>query len=141
MYDHRKRKRVFHINMLKKWYPVTPTQVVNLAEQIDECSFDEDFPSWQPTSDELGPIFGMQLTTAQRTDLSDLIREFKDVFSTKPGKTKVIEHHIHTRDTKPIKLPPYRVPQALQAMVKQEIKDMLDQGIVEPSVSEWAAPI
>ena len=62
--------------MLKKWCPVTPTQVLNLAEQVDECSFDEDFPSWQPTSDKLGPIFGKQLTTAQQTDLSDLIRCF-----------------------------------------------------------------
>ena len=26
-------------------------------------------------------------------------------------------------------------------MVKQELKEMLDQGIIEPSVSEWAAPI
>jgi len=26
-------------------------------------------------------------------------------------------------------------------MVKQEKKDMLDLGIIEPSVSEWAAPI
>ena len=53
----------------------------------------------------------------------------------------MIEHNIQTGDTKPIKLPPYRAPQALQAMVKQEIKDMLDLGIIEPSVSEWAALI
>ena len=85
MHDHRKRKHVFHINMLKKWYPVTQSQVVNLAEQVDECSLDEDFPSWQPT---LGtPLFGKQLTTSQQNDLSNLITEFKDVFSSKPGKT------------------------------------------------------
>ena len=46
MHDHQKRKRVSHINMLKKWYPVIRSQVVNLAEQVDECSLDEDFPSW-----------------------------------------------------------------------------------------------
>ena len=61
-----------------------------------------------------------------------------DVFSTKPGKTELIEHHIETGYTKPIKLPPYRVPQAFQAMVRQEL---LNQGIIELSVSEWAAPI
>ena len=69
------------------------------------------------------------------------MREFADVFSTKPGKTELIEHHIETRDTKPIKIPPYRVPQAFQAMVRQELKEMLNHGIIEPSVSEWAAPI
>lgn len=39
-------------------------------------------------------------------------RKFADVFSIKPGKTELIEHYIETGDTKPIKLPPYRVPQA-----------------------------
>lgn len=34
-----------------------------------------------------------------------------------------------------------RVPQAFQAMVKLELEDMLGQGIIEPSVSEWAALI
>ena len=142
MYDHRKRKHVFHVNILKKWYPVAQSEVVNLPEQVDERSLDEDFPSWQPTRDAPGvPRFGKELTTSQQANLNDLIKEFRDVFSTKPGKTNMIEHHIQTGDAKPIKLPPYRVPQALQAMVKQEIKDMLDLGIIEPSVSEWAQPI
>ena len=62
------------------------------------------------------------------------MRKFADVFSIKPGKTELIEHHIETGHTKPIK-------QAFQAMVRQELKEMLNQGIIEPSVSEWAAPI
>ena len=137
MYDHRKRKRVFHINMLKKWYPAPQPEGVNLAEQVDE-----DFLSWQPAIGTLGaPTFGKQLTTPQQNDLSDLMKEFADVLSTKPGKTALIEHHIETADTKPIKLTPYRVPQAFQPMVKQELKEMLNQEIIEPSVSEWAAPI
>ena len=82
------------------------------------------------------PWFGEELTISQQANLNDLIKEFKDVFSTKPGKTNMIEHHIQTGDTKPIKLPPYRISQALQVMVKQEIKGMLDLGIIEPLVSE-----
>ena len=127
--------------MLKKWYPIAQSEVVNLTEQVDERSLDEDFPSWQPTYAPGVPQFGKELTTLQPANLNDLIKEFKDVLSGKPGKTNMIEHHINTGDTKPIKLPPYRVPQALQAMVKQEIKDMFDLRIIEPSVSEWAAPI
>ena len=42
---------------------------------------------------------------------------------------------------KHIKLLPYRVPQAYQMMVMQEIKEISSQGIIEPSVSEWALPI
>ena len=107
MYDYQKRKRVFHINMLKEWYPAPQPEGVNLAEQVDEDSLDEDFLSWQPAIDTLGaPKFGKQLTTPQQNDLSDLLKEFADVFNTKPGKTELIEHHIETGDTKPIKLPP-----------------------------------
>ena len=100
MYDHRKHKRVFHINMLKKWYPAPQSGGVNLAEQADEDSLDEDFPSWQPAIDTLGaPTLGKQLTRPQQNDLSDLMRKFVDVFSIKPGKTELIEHHIETYQT------------------------------------------
>ena len=122
MYDYRKCRRVFHVNMLKKWYPVAQSEMVNLAEQVDKHSLDEDFPSWQLTRDAPGePWLGKELTTSQQANLNDLIQEFKDVFSTKPGKTNIIEHHIQTGDTKPIKLPPYGVPQALQAMVNKRL--------------------
>ena len=141
MYDHRKRKCVFHINMLKKWYAAPQPEGVDLAEQVNENSLDENFLSWQPAVDTLGaPTLGKQLTRRQQNDLSDLMRKIVDVFSTKPGKTELIEYHIETGHTKPIKLPPYRVPQAFQAMVRQELKEMLNQGIIEPSVSKWAAP-
>ena len=143
MYDHRKRKHVFYINMLKKWYPAQQLEGVNLAEQVDEHILAEDVPTWQPaTTDKVGiPTFGKYLTTKEQNNLNDLLEEFEDVLSIKPGKTDLIEHHIVTSTTKPIKLPPYRVPQAYQIMVRQEIQEMLNQGIIEPSVSEWASPI
>ena len=99
-------------------------------------------PTWQPaTIDKVGiPTFGKHLTTKEQSNLNDLLEEFEDVLSIKPGKTDLIEHHIVTSTTKPIKLPPYRVPQAYQVMVRQEIKEILNQGIIEPSVSEWASP-
>ena len=94
------------------------------------------------TIDKVGiSTFGKHLTTKEQNDLNDSLEEFEDVLSIKPGKTDLIEHHIVTNTTKPIKLPPYRVPQAYQEMVRQEIKEMLNQGIIEPSVIEWASPI
>ena len=129
--------------MLKKWYLVQQPEGVNLAEQVEDHILAEDVPTWQPaTADKPGvPTFGKHLTTSERNNLNDLINEFDDVLSIKPGKTDLIEHNIVTSTTKPIKLPPYRVPQAYQTMVMQEIKKMLNQGIIEPSVSEWALPI
>ena len=55
MYDHRKRKRIFHINMLKKWYSAQQPGGVNLAEQVGEHILAEDVPTWQPaTTDKSG---------------------------------------------------------------------------------------
>ena len=50
MYDHRKHELVFHINMLKKWYPVQQPEGVNRAEQVDEHILSEDVPTWQPAT-------------------------------------------------------------------------------------------
>ena len=116
MYDHWKPERVFHINMLKKWYPVQQPEGVNLADQVDEHILTEDVPTWQlATIDKVGiPTFGKHLTTKEQNNLNDLLEEFEDVLSIKQSKTDLIEHHIVTSTTKSIKLPPYRVPQAYQ---------------------------
>ena len=143
MYDRQKHKHVFHINMLKKWYSAEQPEGVNLAEQVDEHILAEDVPTWQPaTTDKSGAsTFGEHLTTSEQNDLNDLISEFHDVLSTKPGKIDLIEHNIVTSTAKPIKLPPYRVLQAYQTMVMQEIKEMLSHRIIKHSVSEGASPI
>ena len=125
---------------VEEWYPAQQPEEVNLAEQVDKHVLAEDAPTWQPaTTDKVGtPTFGKYLTTKERNNLNYLLVEFEDVLSIKPDKTDLIEHHILTGTTKPIKLPSYRVSQAYQIMVRQEIKEMLDKGIIEPSVSEWA---
>ena len=42
---------------------------------------------------------------------------------------------------RPVRLPPYRLPQAYRSDVHQELQEMLTQKIIEPSTSEWEAPI
>ena len=138
MYDHQKHKHGSHINMLKKWYQGQEPNRVNLAEQVDEHTLTEDVPTWQSaTTNKSGePMFEKHLMISEWNNLNDLISEFHDVLSIKPGKTDLIEYNIVTNTTKPIKLLPHRVPQACQTMVMQKIKEMLNQGIIESSVSE-----
>ena len=52
-----------------------------------------------------------------------------------------MEHHIETGDSSPIRLTPYRLPHAYRETVRKELEEMQMQGIIEPSNSEWAAPI
>ena len=48
---------------------------------------------------------------------------------------------IHTGDHPPIKQQPYRMPVVRRENVSQLIDDMEAQGVVQPSVSQWASPI
>ena len=58
-----------------------------------------------------------------------------------PGQTQLTEHQIDTGEAQPIRLPPYRLPHAYRDMVQKELKEMLAHDIIEPSTSDWAAPI
>lgn len=51
------------------------------------------------------------------------------------------EHAIDTGDSHPIRLHPYRVPHAYREEVKRQVSEMLEEGAVELSTSNWAAPI
>ena len=51
MYDRRKKRRVFHVNMLKQWY--IPTDTGYFTEEGSPDYADEDIPVWKE-SDESG---------------------------------------------------------------------------------------
>ena len=70
-----------------------------------------------------------------------LLNEFRPLFSNRPGRTGLVTHCIETGAARPIRLPPYRIPQAYWETVKHEIQEMLQAGIIEPSNSEWGAPL
>ena len=74
----------------------------------------------------------------------ELLRDFSDVFSKGPqdlGRTDMIQHRINTKDAAPIRQRPRRLPLAKQHEATQAIEEMRRDGVIEPSVSPWAAPI
>ena len=44
-------------------------------------------------------------------------------------------------DTQPISIPPYRMAPAELKKWKEQLKDLLDNGFIRPSISQWGAPI
>ena len=140
MFDRTKRRRILHVNMLRKWY--TPlassywTDVVPASEPEEE-----DVILWKDSESGQSPVFGQGLDNEQRRDLFHLLDDFADVLRDKPGRTTLTEHTIETGAAFPTRQHPYRLPQAYKGVVQEELKEMLAEGIVEPSASEWAAPI
>ena len=57
------------------------------------------------------------------------------------GQTQTIQMKIDTGDHPPIKLRPYRTPIHKRKLVEEEVKDMLECGIIERSQSPWSFPI
>ena len=64
--------------------------------------------------------------------------DFDDVLQGKPGKTALTTHAMHTISACPVHLPPYRISQVYREAVTKELKE---DGVIEVSGSEWAAPI
>ena len=79
-----------------------------------------------------------------KNELAKLLIDYKETFSRDEfdlGCTHLATHEIDTGDTKPIKLPPRRVPLALQGKDKEALDKMLKSGAIRNSTSPWAAPI
>ena len=134
MHNRRKRRRVFHVNMLRKWH-VSPT-VSLWAEELSESDPGDDVPSWNEGRAEDTPKFGDQLNPEQQSELQELLRGYQDVFQNIPGGTNMTQHNIVSGSASPVKLPRYRLPYAYRDTVKQELEEMLASGIIEPSCSE-----
>ena len=84
---------------------------------------------------------GDQLSQAQKQELTELVGRNQDVFSSKPGHTTLVQHHIVTEPGKIVKLRPYRIPEARREAVRIEVKTMMEAGIIEESNSEWCSTI
>eukprot|EP00745_Piridium_sociabile_P042744 TRINITY_DN8657_c0_g1_i1.p1 TRINITY_DN8657_c0_g1~~TRINITY_DN8657_c0_g1_i1.p1 ORF type:complete len:1461 (-),score=280.53 TRINITY_DN8657_c0_g1_i1:179-4561(-) len=74
-------------------------------------------------------------------EIRDLLSRYPEVFSDLPGTTNLEECTITLKDEHPVRCKPYPVPYAQRETVKEEVKAMLDMGVIEPSVSPYASPI
>ena len=152
--DRRKKKRVCHVNLLKRYFErdpgLDPTPSTALAEvmlqhtvsEVQECTAPTSLASPAVIPDTLLSKLGDQLTSSQTSGLSRLLTEFADVFSDVPGRTTLGIHHIELfPNTRPIHSTPYRLSPDKAKVLKEELSNLVRQGIVEESNSPWASPI
>ena len=137
--DKRKTERTCHVNMLKPYVQRNLlTSVHPTPETINTCTTDMQTSKTNP----LSKFKFDGLTPDKQEELKQLLTEFSDVFSDEPGKTTVTKHEIHLEPgSRPIKLPPYRVSTQKSEIIKKELDNMIDLGVIEPSSSPWAAPV
>lgn len=148
--DRRTKSRLCDVNLLKPYLerseqPVIP--VVCFASERPEVP--NDMATVEPVGAHLGNSKALRnfaevighLTQSQQNEISDIIQEFADLFKDTPGRTTVAIHDVETGDAVPIKQHPYRlVPAKLQKM-EEELKHILEIGVVEPGQSDWSSPV
>ena len=90
---------------------------------------------------ELEAALSPSLKQDDRQILLQTLLKYSDVFHDSLGHTDVITHKIDTGDATPIQQYPRRLPYAYREEVKRQIHEMLEQGVIQESISPWASPI
>lgn len=128
--------KVFHINMMSRWE--SPSAVC-LLEETAQTHEGDDIPSWKEEHSTDQPLINPQLDGRRTKAIQQLVKKFRDTFSNKPGRAKEGQISIDTGNARPISSPPYRLPQARLQVAKDEIKQLLQEGLIEESRSQWSS--
>lgn len=123
----RKGLQIYHVNILKKWHTAEPLPYPALLSPVS------------PQTPEVA--LGEDLAPGQVQDMKELLSRSRDIFSELPGRTKVVQHDIETRPGQVVRQRPYRIPEARRTAIREEVKRMLDLGVIEESYSPWSSPI
>lgn len=85
-----------------------------------------------------------ELSENCREMLAKVEKEFSSLFSTSKydiGLANEFTHIIELKDGNPVNEPIRRAPLALQNKVDEFIEEMLKRKVIQPSTSEWNAPV
>ena len=70
-----------------------------------------------------------------------LIEQYPDVLTSLPGRTDVIRYNIKLLTAEPVRSKGYPIPYKTHEVLETEIQEMLDLGVIEPSVIPYSSPI
>ena len=143
----------FHANMLKQYVErktvtshcllsseanVTVDEETDTEEfGLDDCAFRT---AKQPQSYNDVSVSDA-LTSEQRAEVEALIEQYPDILTSVPGRTDLIQHDIKLSTSEPIQSKGYPVPFKARDVMDSEIKEMLELGVIEKSVSPYSSPV
>jgi hypothetical protein len=146
------KQNVFHINLLKK-YEERDADVISASVAIVEA---ESCPSNGVVDDEnlldlpstgiVGETYldvdvNHKLTEKQKYQVMDLLQEYREIFTERPGCTRLDEHVIEVTSSEPIRVKQYPMPYAKRTDVESEVSKMLDMGVIECARADYNSPV
>ena len=131
------KRKALHVDMAV--VTATPDQ-----EQLDGAYLEywTNFSPGETTIEQLERARGMDdLPSDKKTELLQLLTNYRTTFSEVPGLAKVEPYKIVTGNSKPVAQYPRKLAYRWVDKVKEEIKSLEKLGIIEQSDSAWASPI
>ena len=112
---------------------------VNTTTNLQELSHSDDISDEQAKF----KLENDHLTEEQKHRLNDMLHKHNNLFNTKT-KQKVasnIYHEIDTEGNKPISNAPNRTAFKEREYIQQQVKEMLESNVIQPSSSPWSSRI
>ena len=142
-----------HANMLKQYaerknvtsYCLLSFEAnVTIDEETDTEEFGLDdcaFPTAKQPQSYNEVSISDALTSEQRAEVEAFVEQYPDVLTSVPGRTDLIQHDIKLLTSEPIRSNGYPVPFKARDVMGSEIKNMLELGVNEKSVSPYSSPV
>ena len=154
------KEKVYHANLLKKYFEREETTVeravavgagatsiddaVDCAAKVDEAEEEEvdflELGGYVAKESIEDVTTGPNLTDEQRTEFTDLAKQFTNLFTEAPGTTDLVQHHIKLTSDEPVRSRPYPVPYSMRESLRKDIADMIKMGVIRESSSPYASP-
>ncbi|CAJ0968533.1 unnamed protein product [Ranitomeya imitator] len=81
------------------------------------------------------------LNRTQAVAVANHTGTFWAVFSNCPGRAELPVHEVDTGNHAPLRRTPHRISDQVRQVMRQEIDEMLQLGVIQRSKSAWASPV
>ena len=126
-----KTKMVLQLGQQKCYFGFAPSVIIKLSRDTyyNSCSLT------RPLSTRFPQVQTGKVSSGQRVRLEGLIGQYPDVLGDKLELTRLMEYDIQLSDNTPVTLPPYRLSPPKMQYLREQIKTLLRDGVIEPSLS------
>ena len=127
-------------------YPGTFVASLSNVDVVIDTNYDQEYhcDNLPPHLEDLFARSTEQLKVDERSALKKFLIKYANIFAKSDadlGRTSIVKHTIDTKDVRPLKEPPRRVPYHMEDEMNKQIDDMLDRNIIEKSNSPWTSGV
>lgn len=133
------------IMAIRNHKPHTTTQLNSNEMEIGtDCFRLKNVPQPSQNQDGKYPVREEHMNDEEKRALRKIIHANKEILYTDSEKltfTHKIKHQIRTSDNIPIHTKSYKYPQVFETEIQEQVKKMLNDGIIRESISPYTSPV